>query len=85
MNGTMPFTTEGKESAGSEHGRSTQGDLRDNAAAPRLIACLLLVPACSLRAYNRVGALLWQVEGVPHGVVPKKRIEVLVDELHGGR
>ena len=44
MNRTMPFTTEGKESAGSEHGRSAQGDLRDNAAAPRLIACLLLVP-----------------------------------------
>jgi hypothetical protein len=44
MNRTIPFTTEGKESAGSEHGRSTQSDLRDNAAAPRLIACLLLVP-----------------------------------------
>jgi predicted DNA-binding transcriptional regulator AlpA len=44
MNRTMPFTTEGKESPGSENGRSTQGDLRDNAAAPRLIACLLLVP-----------------------------------------
>jgi hypothetical protein len=44
MNRTIPFTTEGKESAGSEHGRSTPGDLRDNAAAPRLIACLLLVP-----------------------------------------
>lgn len=44
MNRTIPLTTDGKESAGSEHGRSTQGDLRDNAAAPRLIACLLLVP-----------------------------------------
>ena len=44
MNRTIPFTTEGMESRGSEHGRSTQGDLRDNAAAPRLVACLLLVP-----------------------------------------
>jgi predicted DNA-binding transcriptional regulator AlpA len=44
MNRTMPFTTEGKESAGSEHGRSTQGDLRDNAEGPRWVACLLLVP-----------------------------------------
>jgi len=44
MNRTIPFTTEGMESDGSEHSRSTQGDLRDNAAAPRLVACLLLVP-----------------------------------------
>jgi len=44
MNRTIPFTTEGMESRGSEHGQSTQGDLRDNAAAPRLVACLLLVP-----------------------------------------
>jgi len=44
MNRTIPFTTEGMESRGSEHGRSTEGDLRDNAAAPRLVACLLLVP-----------------------------------------
>ncbi len=44
MNRAIPFTTDGKESPGSERGRSTQGDLRDNAAAPRLVACLLLVP-----------------------------------------
>ena len=44
MNRTIPFTTEGKESADSEHGRSTQGDLRNYADAPRLVACLLLVP-----------------------------------------
>ena len=44
MNRTIPFTTEGKESSGSEHGRSTQGDLRSRADAPRLVACLLLVP-----------------------------------------
>jgi len=44
MNRAIPFTTEGMESRGSEHGRSTQGDPRDNVAAPRLVACLLLVP-----------------------------------------
>ena len=44
MNRTIPFTTDGKESSGPEHGRSTQGDLRSHADAPRLVACLLLVP-----------------------------------------
>jgi predicted DNA-binding transcriptional regulator AlpA len=44
MNRTIPFTTDGKESSGSEHSRSTQGDLRSHADAPRLVACLLLVP-----------------------------------------
>ena len=44
MNRTIPFATDGKESSGPEHGRSTQGDLRSHADAPRLVACLLLVP-----------------------------------------
>ncbi len=44
MKRTILFATEGMESAGSEHGRSTQGDHRDNAGAPGLVACLLLVP-----------------------------------------
>ena len=44
MNHTIPFTTDGKESAGSELGWSTQGDLRNNVEGPRLVACLLLVP-----------------------------------------
>jgi hypothetical protein len=44
MNRTIPSTTEWKESSGSEHSRGTQGDLRSHADAPRLVACLLLVP-----------------------------------------
>jgi predicted DNA-binding transcriptional regulator AlpA len=43
MNRTIPFTTDGKESPGPERGRSTQGDLRNNADAPKLVVCLLLV------------------------------------------
>ncbi len=44
MNRAIPSTTDGKESPGSERGRSTQGDLRNNADAPKLVVCLLLVP-----------------------------------------
>jgi len=44
MNRAIPFTTDGKESPGSERGRSTQGDLRNNTDAPKLVVCLLLVP-----------------------------------------
>jgi hypothetical protein len=44
MNRTIPFTTDGKESPGSELGSSTQGYLRNNVEGPRLVACLLLVP-----------------------------------------
>ena len=44
MNLTIPFTTAGKESSDSGHGQSTQDDLRHEADAPKLVACLLLVP-----------------------------------------
>jgi len=36
MNRAIPSTTDGKESPGSERGRSTQGDLRNNADAPKV-------------------------------------------------
>src|SRR6267143_1664028 len=44
MNRAIPSTTDGKESPGSERGRGTQGDLRNNTDAPKLVVCLLLVP-----------------------------------------
>ena len=58
MNRTIPFTTDGKESPGSELGWSTQGDLHNNVEGPRLVACLLLVPEDAqaillLRALNK--------------------------------
>ena len=44
MNRTIPFKTEEKASVNSENGPSTQGDLRNSADTPKLVACLLLVP-----------------------------------------
>jgi len=44
MNRAIPIETEVGESADSENGRSTQGNRREQAGTPRLIACLLLLP-----------------------------------------
>jgi hypothetical protein len=44
MNRAIPFTTEGKESQDSENDRTIQDDLRNKAGAPKLVACVLLVP-----------------------------------------
>jgi len=44
MNHTIPFETQSRESAEFENDGSTEGNRREKPHAPRLIACLILLP-----------------------------------------